>query len=572
VWLPAAAYIRISSSSTDPTPVRWDLAEATLALPNVAGGEVIYQINSTGTPDVPGTTEMDAVDASFRHWEGIPRSKAAFSRGADTTITVANNDNVNVIYWAEGTKTTVLGSKNYPVTGFVALTVVVNDTAGATTGLMRNADIVLNGNQFNWTTDPAADPNSFDVEEIVTHEVGHVVGLEHSGVVGSTMYARTSPGQVRQRSLEADDIAGASSIYPDQDHVAATGAQNGTVQDSFGNLAFGALAATLDADGRLLVEGISQPNGTYSNPGLPPGSHSTYLEPLDVFPPAATNLFDETDLSGIYDATVRTNLFAQTTSPVTVPAGGSTIKNFLTNTTAPSINISAIGQRAITPAGVIFSNRPTALIRGDSHLYIGVSGPGITTGQVFEILGTGVTVNGIAASGSAGGEPAVTYDVSVDPNAPLGLRSIRVIFGGQRTYATGAIEVLDVFPMAGGILGLPSSPPGEVAPGTSPESDFEISPEPGGLRLAWPAEPSAAEYNLWRGNLATLASGGYNHAPLPGPNGSCGLVANSTLLAGDLTDGISHYYLLSGRNSLGEGPMGNNSAGSPRPTGSPACP
>jgi hypothetical protein len=575
VWFPAAAFISLSTSTTDPMSVSWDLDETILSLPNVAGGEVLYQVNSLGSDDISDGSDLAAVESAFRHWEGIPRSRIAFSRDVDTTLEVANDDGVNVVYWAEGSKTTILGNKNFRVEGFIGLTVIVNDTTGPSTGLLRNADIVLNGNELIWTTDPAsADPNAYDAEEILTHEVGHIVGLDHSGVLGSTMGFRGAPGEVRRRTLDLDDMHGASSVYPDQDQGAATGSQNGITQNSVGAAVFGTLVATMDADGRVLSEGISQPSGNYSNPGMPPGSHATYVEPLDTAGFGATTLFEEADLSGIYAPGVFKDFKSSLDFPVSITPGGTTIRNFMVGTIAPTIHISAIGQRSTTtPAAVVFANSPTALLRGDTNVYIGVSGVNVNSSQIFEIPGTGVTVHGIAATGSANGEPAVVYDVSVDPNAALGLRSIRITFSGERTYATGAVEIMENTAYAGGIMGLPASAPGEVAPGLSPtgENRLSVYEEPGGIRLTWPPEPDSREYNLYRGDLSTLAGGGYNHAPLPGPNDSCGLVVGSTLLAGDLSDGQQSYYLVAGRNPLAVGPLGDGTGG-PRPAGAPDCP
>jgi hypothetical protein len=568
VWIPAAAYISITTSPTDGTPVKWDLDETTLPLPNVDAGEVIYQINSAGSDNIGDTSEFAAIEAAFRHWEGIPRSRIAFSRGPDTALAEADDDGANLVYWAEASKTPI-GGKNTRLDGIVSLTVVNNELTGPATGLIRNADIILNGFDHTWTTDPASDPNSYDVEAVVTHEVGHALGLEHSPVVGSSLYARSTTAKVWKRSLESDDIVGASSLYPDQDETTGTGTQNGFVQvGGVGTPVFGALVTTLDADGGVLAEGASQPNGAYANPGLPPGSHTTYVEAMDANGAGASTLFEPGDLApGFYDS-VATGFLASVDLNVSISAGGTTARSFGVTVTSPSLHISGIGQRATTsPSALIFGRRPTPLLRGDTNVYIGVAGPGLTQFQTFEILGTGVTVNGVAATGPVNGEPGVVYDVSVDANAPLGLRSIRVLFGGEFSYATGAVQIMDPnVPMTAGILELPGGPPGTL---TDP---VEVSVESGGIRITWPALPDAFEYNLWRGDLSTLASTGLNHAPVPGPNGSCGLVVRSTLIQGDLTDGIPHYYLVSGRNALGEGLLGPESTGTPRPIGTPACP
>ncbi|HXI03179.1 MAG TPA: matrixin family metalloprotease, partial [Candidatus Saccharimonadales bacterium] len=534
LWIPAAAYIRIATSSTDATPVKWDLDETTLQLPNVAGGEVIYQINSAGSDNIGDSSEFDAVDAAFRHWEAILNSRIAFARGPDSSLLEASDDGINLVYWAEGTKTTVLGDKRFPVTGFVGMTVIVNDTTGPAAGLIRNADIVLNGNELTWTTDPASDPNAFDVETVVTHEAGHVLGLEHSPVMGATMYSRLSAGTVSQISLADDDIYGACAIYPDGDQLLVGAEQYGRVQTGVGGKVLGAVVNTYDSNGILLSGTISDPNGDYSSAGIPAGNHSTYVQPLDNPAASYSTLFDETDLGGPWNSSVDTSFIPTNPTPVSLTAGSSTIQNFVVGTTAPAVHISAVGQRALTPGAVSFSTRPALLFTGDSSVYIGVSGPGMVSSVVFEVLGTGVTVNGLAATGSANGEPAVVYDVSVDPNAVPGTRSIRVQTAGQRVYATGAVEVLKDPVITNGIVGLPSTVPAEINPGTMGDPGLSIAVEGNGVRLTWTADPQATEYDVYRGNLPVLfGSNGYDYTALPSPNGTCGILDSTYLFAGD---------------------------------------
>jgi len=53
----------------------------------------------------------------------------------------------------------------------------------------------------------------YDIDGIMTHEVGHVIGLGHSSVAGATMYPSVSACNTGPRSLEADDIAGKNDLY-----------------------------------------------------------------------------------------------------------------------------------------------------------------------------------------------------------------------------------------------------------------------------------------------------------------------------------------------------------------------
>jgi hypothetical protein len=62
---------------------------------------------------------------------------------------------------------------------------------------------------WNWYTgaDPAAiEPTQYDFQTIVTHELGHAIGLGHSGDANSVMYAYLAPGAVR-RTVTGQDLA-----------------------------------------------------------------------------------------------------------------------------------------------------------------------------------------------------------------------------------------------------------------------------------------------------------------------------------------------------------------------------
>ncbi|KAG0554298.1 hypothetical protein KC19_12G080700 [Ceratodon purpureus] len=52
----------------------------------------------------------------------------------------------------------------------------------------------------------------FDLVSVAVHEIGHLIGLEHSSVPDAIMYPSISPLSSKQ-ALNADDIAGAQSLY-----------------------------------------------------------------------------------------------------------------------------------------------------------------------------------------------------------------------------------------------------------------------------------------------------------------------------------------------------------------------
>src|SRR6185369_5845203 len=77
------------------------------------------------------------------------------------------------------------------------------------------SDIVFNGLQMNWFSDFFDSTNSGQfIESSTLHEIGHLLGLEHSPVGGATMFARSTTGVGTQAGLSEDEIAAARTIYP----------------------------------------------------------------------------------------------------------------------------------------------------------------------------------------------------------------------------------------------------------------------------------------------------------------------------------------------------------------------
>jgi MYXO-CTERM domain-containing protein len=84
------------------------------------------------------------------------------------------------------------------------------------TGAIVDADIEINATVPLSTTDAVA-VGSYDLLSIMTHEVGHFLGLAHSREPGATMGAIYEPGSDDFRTLSDDDVAGICAIYaPDR--------------------------------------------------------------------------------------------------------------------------------------------------------------------------------------------------------------------------------------------------------------------------------------------------------------------------------------------------------------------
>lgn len=103
--------------------------------------------------------------------------------------------------------------------GALAITTVTFDSAS---GRLLDADIEINDSSFLFTTcnpDIVGCDVEFDLQNTLTHELGHVVGLDHPPNDGpdafeATMFASASRGDIDKRDLAADDENGLCTIYP----------------------------------------------------------------------------------------------------------------------------------------------------------------------------------------------------------------------------------------------------------------------------------------------------------------------------------------------------------------------
>jgi len=74
------------------------------------------------------------------------------------------------------------------------------------------ADLMLNAEFFDWTTDGDLGQPAFDVQGAVAHESGHFVGLDEVDLSDQTMNPLHN-GTEAARSLGTDDIAGLCALY-----------------------------------------------------------------------------------------------------------------------------------------------------------------------------------------------------------------------------------------------------------------------------------------------------------------------------------------------------------------------
>lgn len=80
------------------------------------------------------------------------------------------------------------------------------------TGEIWDADIEINAVSEKLSVDPTAE--EVDLDSLLTHEAGHLLGLDHTQDRAATMFPGYSRGSTDLRTLGYDDVSGLCAIYP----------------------------------------------------------------------------------------------------------------------------------------------------------------------------------------------------------------------------------------------------------------------------------------------------------------------------------------------------------------------
>ena len=86
----------------------------------------------------------------------------------------------------------------------------------ADNGEIYDADVEVNTVQSRMSTGKIG-PTDIDFASVITHEIGHFLGLSHSSAEGSTMEPSYAPGQTAMSSIEYDDVLRALETLDDND-------------------------------------------------------------------------------------------------------------------------------------------------------------------------------------------------------------------------------------------------------------------------------------------------------------------------------------------------------------------
>jgi hypothetical protein len=243
----ANAYVR--SRTQHGTPVFWP------------GSCVWVQPDSDGSPDLTFDTVTATIQKSMQNWQSLTMACGYITLNYDMPAKLeAHLDGKNVVKFRTDRWCHPDDSQNksvcYDKSAAAITTVFYLDRPGQDQdGYIIDADIELNNLNYTFVTViegqplPTARPGTSiaDLENTLTHELGHLQGLDHTckdaatpsnevdengnpppacnnlasldpadlqKIRDATMFNSAAPGETKKRSPEADDVAGICAIYP----------------------------------------------------------------------------------------------------------------------------------------------------------------------------------------------------------------------------------------------------------------------------------------------------------------------------------------------------------------------
>lgn len=200
----ATAYTPQYADDARTIPLRWRNKTISVSVSN--------SFSKQAANIIPGSDIQEAVRKSFEAWETVADINFDFKQTDKQTVSPAgkSGDGVSLITIAQTPENLLLFSgENSEVAAYTRI--FFNRR-----GNITEADIVLNP-YAQFSTDGTI--GTFDIQATLTHEIGHLLGLDHSTVSASTVFAHQGKNGTYSlpnfgyRSLADDDITAIRDLY-----------------------------------------------------------------------------------------------------------------------------------------------------------------------------------------------------------------------------------------------------------------------------------------------------------------------------------------------------------------------
>lgn len=393
--VPAAAAVRLTSS-VNGTIVEMQWPEE--AFP------IRYKTDERLLKALGGTAMLDR---AFNAWASVSNARVGFRADGVATGLRAAKDGQNVITVADDL---------FANQRAIAITTNWDDK-----GKIVESDVQI---------DPAMIGRTYNIQQAITHEIGHLLGLDHSGVLTAVMYPYVSRGN-GDVPLDSDDRIGVATIYADGAATDRGGVLRGRVSGNGGGI-FAAQVVAMNDRGEPVATALTNSAGEFTLTAVPDGTYRLYAEPLD-------GPVDPKNLSPYWRHAPATSFPTQffDGAPVTVRSG-QVVGNLVVSTAGPVelnprwIAVAEKGSTTFT----LTSNAPT--VRAGQSVSIAVAGDGITSGMTtFDVLSP--SIKRVSDYRYAGNYVYADWEIGAD--APAGSVVILARRGNETAALTGALRV-----------------------------------------------------------------------------------------------------------------------------------
>lgn len=370
-------------------------------------------------PNVKTNSDLvGALRRSLRTWEeasGV-EFREVFSEKQNVSPQGPAGDGVNLITIAPTAENVLLFNKT--ADEVAATTRVFFDSRGR----ISEADIVFNPYQ-QFSTDGTF--GSFDAESTFTHEIGHVLGLDHSVVRGSVMYENFGKNGIfnlqsfGNRILSEIDRAAIRVKYgPVADEGKCCGSVVAKLQFPNGRVAANVEVWLEDAvSGKVVTQSVTTADGSVDLAGVPFGSYTVF--------------------SGRKERAKRV-IPMQELGSVKISDGDAVAFAKKLESGPDDIEIKYTGFNGQLTYGAVPINA------GKSYtIYIGGKNLSASTTSIsFGSDSLSVTPNSVVAHDYGDDITVLSFEVSVEPNTPVGEYTIFVESpSGGRSAVVGALSV-----------------------------------------------------------------------------------------------------------------------------------